>query len=426
MKPLSERVRQIVPSPTMRLDAKAKQMLSEGADVINLSVGEPDISTPAAAAEAAMRAIRGGFTRYTEVGGIAELRRAVVAHAKAFLGLDYQPDQVVVSNGGKHSLYNVFAALLDPGDEVIIPSPYWVSYPEQVKAVGGRPVIVRTDESSGFKATPAALEALVSPRTQAIVINSPSNPTGVVYTRGELQAIAQLALEHDLYIVSDEIYDRLVFAEEGFCSIATLGEAIRERTIVVNGWSKAYGMTGWRLGYTLSNSALAKAFRDFQGHTTSNVCSIAQMAALGALETGLAGLAGLADRFRLRRDFTLSLLARMGIRSVVPGGAFYVFPNLGGFVGRGYRGRAGTAPLRIDSVDTFCRVLLEDFEVSIVPGAGFGAPGNARISYAVDLGRLEEALERLREFIARLERAPAQAAGLQFRRRERSSWQSIS
>ena len=399
----------------MLLDAKAKQMLSEGADVINLSVGEPDIETPAPAAEAATRAIRGGFTRYTEVGGIVELRRALVAHARAFLGLEYQPDQVVVSNGGKHSLYNVFAALLNPGEEVIIPSPYWVSYPEQVKAVGGRPIILRTDELTGFKATVAALEPLVSPHTKAIVINSPSNPTGVVYTRGELQAIAQLALEHDLYVVSDEIYDRLVFAEDGFCSIATLGEAIREHTIVVNGWSKAYGMTGWRLGYTLSSSALAKAFRDFQGHTTSNVCSIAQMAALGALE---ADVTGLADTFRLRRDFTLSLLGRMGVRTVVPGGAFYVFPNLGGFVGRTYRGRTVSSWRYIDSVDTLCQVLLEDFEVSIVPGAGFGAPDNARISYAVDIDRLEEALERLRVFIAHLGAGPAQAATPHFRRRE--------
>jgi aspartate aminotransferase len=408
MKPLSERARQIVPSPTMRLDAKAKQMQSAGADVINLSVGEPDIQTPAAAAEAAVRAVRGGFTRYTDVAGIAELRRAVAAHTRAFLGLDYQPEQVVVSNGGKQSLYNVFAALLDAGDEVIIPSPYWVSYPEQVKAVGGRPVILRTDEASGFKATVAALEPLVSPRTKAIVINSPSNPTGVVYTRAELQAIAQLALEYDLYVVSDEIYDRLVFADGGFHSIATLAE-MRERTVIVNGWSKSYGMTGWRLGYTLSNPALAKAMRDFQGHTTSNVCSIAQKAALGALETDLGGLA---ERFRLRRDFTLSALARMGIRSVVPGGAFYVFPNLGGFVGSAYRASGRASALFVDSVDTFCRMLLEEYEVSIVPGAGFGAPHNARISYAVDPERLEEGLERLRAFAARLEpgRAPALAA----------------
>jgi len=402
MKHLSDRVRQIVPSPTLRLDAKAKQMLSEGSDVINLSVGEPDIQTPAPAAEAAVRAIRNGFTRYTEVGGIADLRRAVAAHASAFLGLEYEPDQVVVSNGGKHALYNIFAALLNPGDEVIIPSPYWVSYPEQVKAVGGRPVICRTDESTGFKATASALERLVSARTQAIVINSPSNPTGAVYTHAELEALSRLALKYDLYVVSDEIYDRLVFAEGGFHSIATLGEAIRERTIVVNGWSKTYGMTGWRLGYTLSNPALAKAFRDFQGHTTSNVCSIAQMAALGALATDLAGVA---DRFRARRDFTLAALAGIGhIRTVVPGGAFYVFPNLGCFVGLRYR--YGT----IDSIDTFCRIFLEDFKVSIVPGAGFGAPDNVRISYAVEQERLAEALDRLRAFAAQLEPNPALVA----------------
>jgi aspartate aminotransferase len=395
MKSISDRTQKIVPSPTLQLDAKAKKMLSDGLDVINLSVGEPDIQTPVSAANAAIKAIHDGFTRYTEVGGIADLRRVVANHANAFLGLSYEPDQVVVSNGGKHSLYNIFATLLNPGDEVIIPAPYWVSYPEQVKLVGGQPIICHTDESTGFKATPSMLAPLISERTRAIVINSPSNPTGAVYTKAELEALSQLALQHDLYVVSDEIYDRLVFDKEGFHSIATLNEAIRERTIIVNGWSKTYGMTGWRLGYTLSNKILAKAFREFQGHTTSNVCSIAQMAAIGALQTDLSGLA---DRFLERRDFMIKSLAEIrDIKTVTPGGAFYVFPNFGGFIGRRYKNQ------EVDSIDTFCRIFLEDFNVSIVPGAGFGAPNNVRMSYAVNQERLSEAIGRLRKFVDQLD-----------------------
>lgn len=391
---LSDRVKNIVPSPTLKLDTKAKKMLSDGLDVINLSVGEPDIQTPMSAANAAIKAINDGFTRYTEVGGIVALRRAITEHANDYLGLNYGPDQVVISNGGKHSLYNIFSTLLNPGDEVIIPSPYWVSYPEQVKLVGGIPIICNTDESTAFKATPLMLKQLVSSRTRAIVINSPSNPTGSVYTRKELEALSELALAHDLYVISDEIYDRLVFDEEGFQSIATLSDAIRERTIIVNGWSKTYGMTGWRLGYTLSNEILAKTFRELQGHTTSNVCSIAQMAAMGALQTNLAGLA---DRFRERRDFMVRSLGEIGnIKTVIPGGAFYVFPNFSGFLGQYYGDQ------EIDSVDTFCRIFLEDFNVSIVPGAGFGSPNNVRISYAVNQKRLSEAIERLRKFVAQL------------------------
>lgn len=391
---VSDRVKNIVPSPTLLLDAKAKKMLSDGLDVINLSVGEPDIQTPPAAANAAIKAINDGFSYYTEVGGIIALRRAVANHANSFLGLNYEPDQVVVSNGGKHSLYNIFTTLLNPGDEVIIPSPYWVSYPEQVKLVGGIPIICKTDESTAFKATPLMLQQVVSPRTRALVLNSPSNPTGSVYTRKELEALAQFALEFNSFIISDEIYDHLVFDEEGFHSIATLGEAIRERTIIVNGWSKTYGMTGWRLGYTLSNKALAKAFREFQGHTTSNVCSIAQMAAIGALQTDLAGLA---CGFRARRDFMVRSLKEIGnIRTLTPGGAFYVFPDFSGFLGRYYKDR------RIDSVDTFCSMFLEDFNVSFLPGAGFGAPNNVRISYAVSQERLSLAIERLHNFVGQL------------------------
>lgn len=394
MQYLSDRVKNIIPSPTLLLDATAKKMQAAGLDVINLSVGEPDIMTPPAAAAAAIKAIQDSFTRYTEVGGILALRTAVAEHVFDFLGLRYEPDQIVISNGGKHALYNIFSALLNPGDEVIIPAPYWVSYPEQVKLVGGIPIICFTNERTSFKVTPSMLDSLVSARTRALVLNSPGNPTGVVYTKQELLALSQWALQHDLYVISDEIYDRLIFDGDGFHSIAAVSEAVRERTIIVNGWSKSYGMTGWRLGYTLSNKELAKAFREFQGHTTSNVCSIAQMAAIGALQSNISGLP---ERFQLRRDFMLNALSQIGnIETVTPGGAFYVFPNFRKFLGKYYRNQ------RIDSIDLLCRLLLEDFNVSIVPGAGFGAPDNVRISYAVSQDRLVEAMDRLRTFIRSL------------------------
>lgn len=358
--------------------------------MINLSIGEPDIKTPVSACLKAVDAINGGFTKYTEVGGITELREAVSRHADAFLNLHYDADQVVISNGGKQSLYNVFSVLLDDGDEVIIPSPYWVSYPEQVKLAGGKPTICHTDERSGFKVSPGMLETLVSPRTKALLINSPSNPTGAVYTKAELVEIGQFAIKHDLYIISDEIYDRLLYNVDGFVSIAQLSEELRARTIIVNGWSKTYGMTGWRLGYTLSSKALAKSFREFQGHTTANVGSIAQMAAIGALESDVSAIA---QRYAPQRKLIIQELQSMeGVGLVVPDGAFYAFPNLQAFVGRAFHGVA------ITSVDDVCRILLDEYKVSIVPGRGFGAPNNARLSFAIHLERLAQALDRIKNF----------------------------
>lgn len=387
---ISERVKAIVPSPTLLMDSTAKRMILEGNDVINLSVGEPDIPTPRLACDMAIEAIDHGFTKYTEVAGISDLRTALVMKVRHRLNLHYDPDQVVISNGGKHALFNVFSCLLDPGDEVIIPAPYWVSYPEQVKLCGAVPIVCKADESTGFKVTVPMLSRCLSSKTRILLLNSPSNPTGAVYSLSELEAIGQFVLEHNLLVVSDEIYDRLVFSSGPYWSIAQLGEKLLDRTIIVNGWSKTFGMTGWRLGYTLSNRIFAKAFRDFQGHVTSNVCSIAQKAALGALQSIDLDLP---ERYRARRDFLVESLR--DIRGVVlptPEGAFYVFPNLQSFVGGVYKART------IDSVDDFCMTFLADFNVSIVPGSGFGSPSNARLSYAIGMDRLAEAARRLREF----------------------------
>lgn len=394
MKNLSNRINEIIPSPTLKLDAIAKQMIREGVDVINLSVGEPDIDTPQTASQAAIKAIESGFTKYTDVGAIEELRVAVAARAQKLLGLKYNSSDVVVSNGGKHSLFNIFSTLLNAGDEVVIPSPYWVSYPEQVKLAGGNPVICKTDESTGFLANASILESLLTDHTKAIIINSPSNPTGAVYSRNTLIDIAALARERDLYLISDEIYDQLTFLPNKHVSIAQLSDDAKERTIIVNGWSKTYGMTGWRLGYTLSNPNLAKAFRNFQGHTTSNVCSIAQWAALGALDTDISSLA---NRFQTRRDLLVNGLRSInGIQLIEPGGAFYVFPNLVKLLNKKHKG------LPISSVDLLCNLLLEEYKVSIVPGSGFGAPENVRISYAIDEDKLIEAIARIREFVSQL------------------------
>lgn len=395
---LSQRVTDIVPSPTLILDATAKRMIREGHDVVNLSVGEPDTPTPQSACERAIEAMQTGMTRYTDVAGHQSLRQAIADHVKARLNLTYAPDQVVVSNGGKHALFNVFAALLNPGDEVLIQTPYWVSYPEQVKLCGGVPVLCKTTEATGFKMNGAMLEELVTPRTKLLVINSPSNPSGAVYSLRELEDLAHFAIRHRLVIISDEIYDQLIYDGQAHWSIAQLSPHLLENTVIVNGWSKTWGMTGWRLGYTLSNARFARAFRDLQGHVTSNVCSVAQWAALGALESNDPDMQ---ERFSLRRDYLVrTLRAIPGVKLASPQGAFYAFPNLSHFVGRRYKGHVLT------SVDELCVHLLSDYKVSIVPGSGFGSPDNARISYAVDLKRLVTASDRINQFLREV--GPAQ------------------
>ena len=389
---LSARVKGISPSPTLSIDAKTKQMISEGLNVINFSVGEPDFDTPDHIKEGAIEAIRKGFTKYTPAVGTLDLRQAICKKLKEDNGLDYAPNQIVVSNGGKHSLYNVYQAICEPGDEVILQAPYWVSYPEIIKLAGGVPVVIETDDASGFKVTPAQIRARLTPRTRIINLNSPSNPTGAVYTRKELEAIAETAVERDLYIVSDEIYERLLYDGAEHVSIASFGPEVKKRTITVNGMSKAYSMTGWRIGYTASETEIASAMSALQGHCTSNPSSISQKASVAALTGSQEPVARMAAEFNKRRDFIVDRLNSIpGFKVRKPEGAFYVFPNVSGFFGKTIEGKV------IDSSDALCAVLLEKARVAVVPGTGFGAPEYVRFSYATSMEKIADGLSRIEE-----------------------------
>lgn len=379
------------PSPTMAIDAKSKQMIAEGIDVVNFSVGEPDFETPQNVKRAGIAAIEQGFTRYTAAAGTLELRKAICAKLQRDNGLEYRPEQIVVSNGGKQSLYNAFQVLLDPGDEVIIQAPYWVSYPEMVKLAGGVPVIVETDESTGFRMTAEMIREKLTPRTRVINLNSPSNPTGAVYSRRELEEIAALAVEKDLVIVSDEMYEKLVYDGAEHISIASFGPEVKERTITVNGLSKAYAMTGWRMGYAASETVYAKAMAGLQSQSTSGPCSISQKAAVEALQGPQETVEAMRQEFQRRRDYMLERLNKLPGFSVkvVPQGAFYLFPNVSGTYGMNIRGR------QINSADDLAAVLLEEGRVALVPGPGFGARDYVRFSYATSMERIEEGINRI-------------------------------
>lgn len=389
---LSDRVKSIAPSPTLSIDTKTKAMMADGIDVVNLSVGEPDFGTPEIACAAGKLAIDQQFTKYTAVPGIVELRKKI-AEDLATKGLAYTADDILVSSGAKHSLYNAFMALCNPGDEVLLPAPYWVSYPEMIALAEGVPVILPTDESTGFKITPAQLEAAITPKTKVLLLNSPSNPTGAVYTPDELKALAEVIRKHDFYIISDEIYDQLVYGVEQV-SLASLDDEIKRRTIVINGFSKSYSMTGWRVGYLAADRAIVKAMTSFQSHTTANPASISQRAALAALDYKDEAMV---PEFRWRRDYVLERLQQMPhVTCETPTGAFYVFPNCSQLYGKTYRDHT------IANCDDFASLLLEHANVSLVPGSGFGAPNNFRISYATSRANLAKAMDRLEAFLNEL------------------------
>lgn len=391
---LSDRIKNIAPSPTLSIDAKTKALIAGGADVVNLSVGEPDFGTPEIACEAGKVAIDKQFTKYTAVPGIPELRTKIAAHLQERVGLSYTADDILVSSGAKHSLYNAFMAVLNPGDEAILPAPYWVSYPEMIRLADAVPVIVETDETTSFKLTPEKLERAITPKTKVLLLNSPSNPTGSVYTRDELAALVEVIRKHEFYIISDEIYDQLVYDIEQV-SIATFGEDLKARTILINGFSKAYSMTGWRVGYMAGDRDLIKAMTSFQSQTTSNVASISQKAALAALEGEVSR--DMIEEFRYRRDYVLGRLQAMPhVSCATPEGAFYVFPNCSATYGKSYQGKV------INNSDDFASLLLEEAQVALVPGSGFGAPNNFRISYATSRENLTKAMNRLEKFLNEL------------------------
>lgn len=391
---LSRKCQQISSSVTLAITAKAKKLKSEGVDVISFGAGEPDFNTPLNIQNAGIEAIKKGFTRYTPASGISELKEAVCYKLKRDNGLSYKPSQIVVSNGAKHSLYNALMAICNPGDEVIIANPYWVSYPELVKLVDAVPVFVQTKEENNFKYTEDALVKAITNKTKAIILNSPNNPTGVVYSKKELAMIANLAVKYDLFVISDEIYEKLIYDDIKHISIASLSEEIKNRTIVVNGVSKAYAMTGWRIGYAAAPEDVSKIMSNVQSHCTSNPNSIAQYASVEALRGPQDAIELMRREFEKRRNYMVKKINTIpGLSCKMPSGAFYVMINISkikGMVIKGYT---------INSSLDFCNALLNSEKVAAIPGSAFGADDFIRLSYATSLEAITKGLNRIENFL---------------------------
>lgn len=395
---LAARVAKIKPSETLAITAKVNALRAQGRDVIGFGAGEPDFDTPDNIKKAAIQAIEAGFTKYTPVNGTDELKDAIAAKLKRDNSLEYKRSQIVVSCGAKHSLYNLAQALFDEGDEVIIPAPYWVSYPDIVALSGGEPVIVDTQEENGFKMSPRQLSSAITKRTRAVIINSPSNPTGAVYTPQELKALAAVLVDKDILVVTDDIYEKIFYADFPFANIASVEEKIKEKTIVINGVSKTYAMTGWRIGYAACSEEIAGAMSKIQSQSTSNPTSIAQKAALEAIRGDQSAMPQMVVEFRKRRDFIVEALNNIeGIDCFAPGGAFYVFPKVSGLYGRMFKGKKIT-----DSAE-FIGYLLDEANVAAVPGAAFGSDEHIRLSYATSLQNIEEGLKRIKNAVGRLD-----------------------
>ena len=396
---LAARVGRITPSPTLAMAATAKAMAAQGIDVIDFSSGEPDFDTPEPVKAAAEAAIRAGFTKYTPSSGIDELRQAIIDKFQSEQGLRYEKTQILVSCGAKHSLYNLAEAFLESGDEIIIPTPYWVSYADQALLNDATPVFLPTDEAAGYAIDPDNLERLVTPRTKAILVNSPCNPTGAVYEWKTLEAIARIAVRHQLLIISDEIYEKVLYDGAVHRSIATLSPEVADRTIIINGVSKAYAMTGWRIGYAAGPKDLLTAMANIQSQSTSNPCSISQKAAVAALKLGSPFTERMVVEFdRRRRVIVDRLNAIPGVSCRLPGGAFYAFPNIGGVLGR--QGPTGL----IRSPQDVAQYLLKDAQVAVVPGEAFGSRTHIRLSYATSMEAIERGIQRIAEAFHKLSR----------------------
>lgn len=394
---IAERAKKIKPSPTLAVDSKAKEFKAKGVDIVNFGVGEPDFDTPEHIKEAAIKAIKDGFTKYTPVGGIDELKEAIIEKLERDNGLKYDKENIIVSCGAKHSLYNIAQALFGPGDEVIIPAPYWVSYPDQVLLNDAKPVIVDTSEDNDFMLGADALKEKITPRTKAIILNYPSNPTGFIYTEKALKEVAEIALKSNLYIISDEIYEKLIYDGQRHISIASLSEEIKEKTIVVNGLSKSYAMTGWRIGYAAGPAEIIKAMTKIQSQSTSNPTSIAQKAAVAALRGPQDCVQQMRQEFERRRNYLVEQLNSIpGISCRMPKGAFYAFPSIRNFFGK------RTATIEINSSMDLSIYLLEKAMVALVPGSAFGAEGYIRISYATGMDNLSRGIERIRKALEEL------------------------
>lgn len=394
---LSKKAQAVKPSSTLAITAKAKELKAQGIDVVGFGAGEPDFNTPENVCDVAIDAIKDGFTKYTPASGTNELKEAVCKKFKEFNGLDYKPNQIVISNGGKHSLSNVFDAILNPGDEVIIPAPYWLSYPEMVKLSDGVPVVITGTKENGYKVTAKQVEDAITDKTKALVLNTPSNPTGMIYTEEELRAIADVVVKKDIYVVADEMYEYLIYGDEKHVSIASFNEEIYKRTITCSGLSKSYAMTGWRIGYTGSSPEIAKLMSSIQSHATSNPNSIAQAAAVEALNGPQEMVESMKEEFDKRRQYMYKRVCEMPhVSTLEPKGAFYVFIDTEVALGKEYKGE------KIGTTAKMAEILLEDYAVAVIPCADFGFPNYIRLSYAISMEQIEKGLDRIENFLKEL------------------------
>lgn len=397
--PLSPALRELKPSATLAAAAKAKALKAKGITVYDFTLGEPDFTTPEHICEAAIAAMKAGHTHYTPSGGIPELKKAVCELYQRDYGLSYQPTQVLISNGAKHSIHNVIASMCGPGDEVIIPTPYWVSYSALVELTGATAVLVPTTEASGFVLSPEQFAAAITPRTRMLLLNNPSNPTGAAYTAAQLEALARVAVERQVWVLSDEIYEKLIYRGAEFRCFASFGADVAARTIIVSGVSKAYAMTGWRIGWTIGPVDLIKAIDNLQSQETSNPCSISQYAALAAVSGPQESVEAMRVKFEQRRDYVMGRMRpwreKFGVTFAEPGGAFYAFFNIAASFGRPV-GKGRT----VADASQFVEALLEDAHVALVSGDAFGAPGYVRLSFATDEATLATGLDRIEAFLA--------------------------
>ena len=394
---LSKKANSISPSITLEITGKANELKAQGVNVMSFAAGEPDFNTPKNIIEAAIKAMDAGYTKYTKTSGIVELRKAICKKLHQENNLNYSEEQIVVSTGAKQCLANTFLAILNKGDEVILQNPCWVSYTELIKLADGVPVIVNCDENDGYKLSAKNIEKAVTSKTKAILLNSPHNPTGIVYNKNELEEIAQIAKKYNLIIISDEIYEKLIYDGEEHVSIASLSEDAYERTIVINGLSKTYAMTGWRVGYTASSAKLAKIMSSVQSHMTSNVCSISQYAALEALTGPQDSINMMKNAFEERRNFMMKKLEEIDeVSFIKPQGAFYIMVNITYFIGKSING------VKINNSIEFAKMLLEEEKVAVSPGAAFGLENFIRLSYATSMEVIEEGLDRIKSFLGKL------------------------
>lgn len=394
---LSKKAGNITPSITLAITAKANELKSQGVDVVSFGAGEPDFNTPENIIQAAIKAMNDGKTKYTPAGGLLELKTTICSKFKNDNNLEYKPSQIIISTGAKQCLANVFMATLNPGDEVLIPVPYWVSYPELVKLADGVPVFVETLKENNYKYTVADLEKALTSKTKALLLNSPNNPTGTIYHEDELLEIANFAKEHDLIIISDEIYEKLIYDGEKHISIAALNEDAYERTIVINGVSKTYAMTGWRLGYAAASESITKLMTSIQSHMTSNVNTIAQYAAIEALNGPVEDLNNMIKEFENRRNFMIYKLEKLNEISIIkPNGAFYIMVNISSYLNTTFKDETIN-----NSVD-FAKVLLEEEKVAVIPGSGFGLDDYIRLSYATSMDIIETGIDRISTFLSKI------------------------